>query len=128
MSLTALKRILVLFLFASLAGLFLQAVRLPQEAVANPQAPSLTFEGGSGDTPATAVIIKGAPDYVAVVAGEYQYLAKKFGKPDQDWQVAEKEVYQRGDQVYDLIRIEFPNGAKQYVFFNITPYFNKENR
>jgi hypothetical protein len=124
-SLTALKRILILFLFASLAGLFLHAIRLPQEAGASPEAPSLTFAGGSGDTPATAVIIKGAPNYVAMVAGEYQYLARKFGQPDRDWRMAKKEVYQRNGKVYDVICIEFPNNTKHEIFFNITKYFKK---
>jgi hypothetical protein len=124
-SLTALKRILILFLFASLAGLFLHAIRLPQEAGASPEAPSLTFAGGSGDTPATAVIIKGAPNYVAMVAGEYQYLARKFGQPSRDWRMAKKEVYQRNGKVYDVICIEFPNNTKHEIFFNITKYFKK---
>ena len=126
MSHKILKRIGLFFLLASLAGLFFHAVRLPQDAVATPQSqPTVTFQGGSGDTPAAAVIIAGAPDYVAVVAGEYQYLGKRFGKPNQDWQVAGKEVYQDGHKVYDLIRIEFPHGVKQYVFFDITKYFKK---
>jgi hypothetical protein len=125
MSMTALKRILLLFLFASLAGLFLHVVRLPHDAAAKPQQAALTFKGGSGDTPATAVIIAGAPDYVAVVDGEYLYLAKTFGQQDQDWRVVKKEVYQHDDQVYDVITIEFPNEARQQVFFDITKYFNK---
>ena len=125
MSLTAQKRILVLFLLASLAGLCLHAVRLPQEAVATPEASPLTFEGGSGDTPATAVIIKGAPNYVAMVAGKYQYLQKKFGQQGRDWQMAKKEVYQRHGEVYDVICIEFPNETRHDIFFNITQYFKK---
>ena len=61
----------------------------------------------------------------AVVAGEYQYLGKQFGKQDQAWQVAKKAVYQSDDKVYDLITIEFPKGAKQQLFFDITKYFKK---
>jgi hypothetical protein len=125
MSMRALKSILLLFLFASLVGLFLHVVRLPHDTVAKPQPERLTFKGGSGDTPATAVIIAGAPDYVAVVDGEYLYLAKTFGQQDQAWRVVKKEVYQHDDRVYDVIIIEFPNEARQQVFFDITKYFNK---
>jgi hypothetical protein len=117
---------LIIFLFAGLTGLFWHALKPPYDAVAQPQvAPPLTFQGGSGDTPATAVVIAHAPDYVAVVAGEYQYLEKQFGKRGQDWQVVKKEVYQTNDKVYDLITIEFPKGAKQQIFFEITTYFKK---
>ena len=125
MSLTALKRILILFLSASLAGLFLHVVKLPHDAVAKPQPARLTFKGGSGDTPATAVIVAGAPDYVAVVDGEYRYLGKTFGKQDQTWQVVKKDVYQHDDRVYDVITIEFSKEVRQQVFFDISKYFKK---
>ena len=125
MSHKTLKRIGLFFLLAALAGLFFHTVRLPQHAVITSELPPLTFSGGSGDTPATAVIVQGAPDYVAVGAGESQYLEKRFGKPNQDWQVAEKEIYEDGTKIYDLIRIEFPHSAKQSVYFDITKYFKK---
>ena len=125
MSGKSLQRIIFLFLLAGLIGLSWHTFMLPHEAVATAKPPVVTFQGGSGDTPATAVIIAGAPDYVAVVAGEYQFLAKQFGQQDQAWQVAKKEVYQADDKVYDLITIEFPKGVKQQIFFNITKYFKK---
>jgi hypothetical protein len=125
MSMRAIKSILLLFLFASLAGLFLHAVRLPHDAVAQRTPEVLTFKGGTGDTPATAVLIVGAPDYLAVVDGEYQYLAKQFGKQGQDWRVVKKEVYQHDTQVYDVITIEFPKLTRQQVFFDISKYFKK---
>ncbi|MCK9378142.1 MAG: hypothetical protein M0P73_18640 [Syntrophobacterales bacterium] len=126
MSGKALRSIILFFLVASLAGLFLHAVRLPHDVVAAPAGPAaLTFQGGSGDTPATAVIIAGAPDYVAVVAGEYQYLTQKFGRQDRAWQIEQKEVYRHDDQVCDVITIEFPHGAKQQIFFDISKYFKK---
>ena len=120
-----LKRIVLPFLFVALVGLLWHVLRLPHDAVAHQGAPVLTFQGGSGDTPATAVVIAGAPDYVAVVAGEYQYLGKQFGKQDHGWRVVKKAEYQHDNQVYDVITIEFPRGAKEQIFFNITKYFKK---
>ncbi len=126
LSARAIKRILLFLLLASLGGVFSHMVRLPQDVVAGPPPPPpLTFGGGCGDTPATAIIIQNAPDYVAVVGGEYQYLRQHFGQKDRDWQVAEKEVYQHGSQVYDLFLIQLPHGNEQYIFFDITKYFKK---
>jgi hypothetical protein len=127
MPVKALKRlVLIIFLGVGLAGLFWHALKSPYDAVAQPQAaPVMTFQGGSGDTPATAIVIAGASGYVAAVAGEYQYLEKQFGKRGQDWRVVKKEVYQHDDEVYDLITIEFPKGLKQQIFFDITKYFKK---
>jgi hypothetical protein len=125
MSRKALKRIALIFLFVGLVGLSWHTLRLPDEAIATGSPPMVTFQGGSGDTPATAVIIAGAPDYIAMVAGEYQYLGKQFGKRGQDWRLVKKEVYQHEDKVYDLVTIEFPKGAKRQIFFDITKHFKK---
>ncbi|MGO8762817.1 MAG: hypothetical protein ACLQUS_12595, partial [Desulfobaccales bacterium] len=116
-----LKRIGLFLLVASLAALFVHAVRPPHDMVATPQSrPTVSFQGGSGDTPATAVIIAGAPDYLTVAAGEYQYLGKIFGKRNRDWQVVKTEVYQHDAEVYDVITIAFSNNVKQQVFFDIS--------
>ncbi len=126
MSGKVLKRSVSLFLCAALIGLLWHAIRPTHDAVAKPEgSAALIFQGGAGDTPATAVIIVGASDYIAVVGGEYQYLSKHFGKPDHDWQIAKKEVFQHADQVYDIVTLEFPRGAKQQIFFDITKYFKK---
>jgi hypothetical protein len=119
------KSIVFIVLLAGLVALVFQMIRMPQDVVATPKAPTLTFKGGSGDTPATAVIIQGAPDYLAVVEGEYQYLAKEFGRRNRDWRVVKKEVYQHDAQVYDVITVEFPNEVRQQVFFDISKYFKK---
>jgi hypothetical protein len=125
MSSKTLKRIGLVFLAAGLAVVCFHAFRLPQDKVVPSPAPILTFKGGSGDTPATAVIIAGAPDYIAAVDGEYLYLGKKFGKRDRDWLVVKKEVYQHDPEVYDVITIEMPNEVRRMVFFDISKYFKK---
>jgi hypothetical protein len=128
MSKRALKHWAFFCLLAVVGVLCWHMLRLPQEAAAKLKDTSQQmFRGGSGDTPATAVIIVGAPDYVAVVQAEYQFLKKQFGKQDRDWQVAEKEEYQHDDKVYDLYTIEFPNDTRQMVFFDITKYFEKKH-
>jgi hypothetical protein len=125
MSGKALKHTAFLFLLAGLVGLGGHAFRTLHEAVATERAPGFTFQGGSGDTPATAVMIAGTSDYVAVVAGEYQYLGKQFGKQGQAWEVVKKEEYQHADRVYDIITVRFASGTVRQIFFDITKYFKK---
>ena len=116
----------IFFFLVILAGMVFHMTRLPQDVVAKPKPPPLTFSGGPGDTPADAVIIQNAPDYVAIVAGEYKYLRKKFGNEDRaGWRIAEKEVYQTDNKVYDQVYVEFPKGIKRCIFFDITTYFKK---
>ncbi|MEJ2673022.1 MAG: hypothetical protein P8168_12650 [Deltaproteobacteria bacterium] len=67
-----------------------------------------------------------APDYVAVVAGEYQFLRKQFGQQGKDWRLLKKEEYQDRYKVYDLFTIEIPkSGAEEMIYFDITKYFKK---
>jgi hypothetical protein len=39
--------------------------------------------------------------------------------------MAQKEVYQHNDRLYELFTVEFPQGARQQIYFNITEYFKK---
>jgi hypothetical protein len=128
MSGKVLRHLAFLFVFAVLAVLLWHTFRLPHDAVAkisDPCHPS--FRGGCGDTPGTAVVITGAPDYVSVVAAEFQYLRKQFGIRGRDWHMVKREEYQHDANVYDLITIEFPNEIRRMVFFDITKYFDKAN-
>lgn len=126
MSYKTLKRIGLLFLVAGLAVVFFHAVRLPQDAVATPQGqPKVTFQGGSGDTPATAVIIRGAADGVAGVAAEYQYLRGKFGQRDRDWRLKKQELLQENGRVFDVMRLELTDGSRRTLYFDITEFFGK---
>jgi len=128
MSGKVLKHLAFLFVFAVVAVLLWHAFRLPQDAVAKISDPChLSFQGGCGDTPGTAVVIIGAPDYISVVAAEFQFLRKQFGQRDQDWHMVKREEYQHDGKVYDLITIEFPNEIRRMVFFDISRYFNKTN-
>lgn len=126
MSGKVLKHFAFLFLFAVLAVLLWHTFRLPHDAVAKISDPCHpTFHGGCGDTPGTAVVIAGAPDYISMVAAEFQFLRKQFGKRDRDWRMVKREEYQHDGKVYDLITIEFPNEIRRMVFFDITGYFKQ---
>jgi hypothetical protein len=126
MSGKVLKNLAFLLVFAVLAALLWHTLSLPHDAVAKiKDTAHPTFQGGNGDTPGTAVVISGAPDYVSVVAAEFQFLKQKFGQRGRDWRLVKKEEYQHDGQVYDLITIEFPNEIRRMVFFNITAYFKK---
>jgi len=126
MSHKTLKKIGLFFLVASLAGLFFQALQLPQDAVAAPQSqPMVTFEGGSGDTPAAAVIIRGAADGIVGVAAEYRYLEGKFGQKMRDWRLKKQELLQENGRVFDVMHLELADGSRRTIYFDITEFFGK---
>ena len=86
---------------------------------------SVTFEGGSGESPANAVIIRGAPNSMAGVQAEYRYLKQHFGQRNLKWRLLKQYLLQTGDKTFDVITIELADGAKRIIYFDITEFFGK---
>jgi len=101
---------------------FAQAVHPAPE---KPAKPKITFRGGPGDTPATAVVISGAPNSRVGIAAEYYYLEQKFGQPNVDWKLKRQSVLHVKGRDYDRMEIELKDGGKKDVFFDITEFFGK---
>jgi hypothetical protein len=89
------------------------------------QQQSVRFEGGSGESPANAVIIRGASDNVAGVRAEYRYLHQHFGQRNLKWRLFKQELLQTGDKTFDVITIELSDGVKKIIYFDITEFFGK---
>jgi hypothetical protein len=89
------------------------------------QQQSVTFEGGTGESPANAVIIRGARDNVVGIQAEFRYLRQHFGKRNLKWRLFKQELLQTGDKTFDVITIELADGAKRIIYFDITEFFGK---
>ncbi len=87
--------------------------------------PQITFKGGPGDTPETAVVISGAADSMAGISAEYDWLARKFGRKNVDWSLRRQSVMQQQGKVYDRMEIELKDGSRKTIFFDITGFFGK---
>jgi hypothetical protein len=90
----------------------------------NDQAPSLSYEDRGGETPATSIIIHTSSHFVGVLA-EYAFLAKKFGKQDQDWKLDMHAVGGSGDRIWEMMCVRLTDGTKKTVFFDITEFHGK---
>jgi len=124
----AMKRIGFLFILISLAGIFWHVVILPQPAaMAAPGGQTtVAFEGGPGDSPETAVIIRGATNGVAGVEAEYRYLREKFGQQNRDWHLTRQALMRKGDRMFDVMHLELADGSKRTLYFDITEFFRKK--
>ncbi len=87
--------------------------------------PKITYKGGPGDTPATAVIISGAINSIAGVSAEYRYLRQKFGRENVDWNMRRQSVLQQDGKVYDQMELDLKDGSRKTVFFDIGEFFGK---
>lgn len=84
----------------------------------------VTFEGGSGDTIESAIIIKGATNGTLGLQAEYQYLTQKFGQRGIDWDL-ENQSLLRLDRYCDEMHIQLADGTQTVIFFDITDFYGK---
>ncbi len=85
----------------------------------------ITFKGGSGATPESAVVILGAPNSFAGIAAEYSYLKKTFGQENVDWNLVRQSILQQQGKVYDRMDLDLKDGSRKTVFFDIGEFFGK---
>jgi hypothetical protein len=83
------------------------------------------FTGGAGDTPETAIIIRGMPNHTRGVQAEYLYLTRRFGRRGTDWELTKQALLQVGGRSYDEMRIKLSDGTQKTIFFDITEFFGK---
>ena len=96
-----------------------------QPSPEKPAKPKISFKGGPGDTPETAVVISGAPNSRIGIDAEYYFLEKIFGRPNVDWKLKRQSVLHVKGKVFDRMELELKGGAKQDVYFDITEFFGK---
>ena len=85
----------------------------------------IVFEGGGGESPAAAVVIKGAKDIVVGIAAEYYYLEKKYGRQNVSWKLISQNLLHQQNKHFDLLIIQLGDGSQKEVYFDITEFFGK---
>jgi hypothetical protein len=80
----------------------------------------ITFGGGDGTSPETAIVILGAEGSSDGVASEYDWI----GKMRPGAQILEQALIQNGERFYDAITIRV-GGADEVIYFDITDFFGK---
>jgi hypothetical protein len=80
----------------------------------------ITFEGGDGASPETAIVILGAEGSSDGVASEYDWI----GRMRPGAQIVEQALIQNGERFYDAITIRV-GGKDEVIYFDITDFFGK---
>jgi hypothetical protein len=86
--------------------------------------PGIRFEGGSGESPEDAIVIKNAENHRAGVNAEYFYLRKRFGKRDVHWRLVVQALL-KGDKPVDRLTIELTDGSIKDIYFDVSEFFGK---
>jgi hypothetical protein len=86
----------------------------------------ITFEGGSGETPETAVVIRGATGSFRGVAAEYSYLEKRFGRRGVDWDLVQQSLVDGSDgKHFDLFTVSLKDKGQVEVYIDISEFFGR---
>ena len=91
------------------------------ETARDPRRPLITFDGGDGESPERAVIIKGARNGREGVTAEYVWIAKTHP----DWRLDRQSLI-TGTKNYDRIEYVTPQGRKT-IYFDISDFFGKHD-
>ncbi len=86
--------------------------------------PQSLFSGGNGDSFETAVVIN-AEDTFSGIDAEHEYLDRRFGKRQIDYQINKQALHERGAEAYDIFTITLSTGEVKTCYFNISKFFGK---
>ncbi len=78
----------------------------------------ITYAGGDGATPATAIIIEGAQRSSDGVPAEYAWLAQNRPLA----QVQSQALVQDGTRIFDLLTLQTGSQTEE-IYFDITAFF-----
>jgi hypothetical protein len=85
---------------------------------------AVTYEDRGGESPATAIIIHGAPDSGAGVHSEYEFLCARFGVRGHDWEMQMQELGATDGRHWDRLTIKLANGTKRTLYFDISEFYD----
>lgn len=85
----------------------------------------IRFEGGNGNTMATAVVIRGAQSELEGTYAAYAWLVNKYGKKDEGWKLVSHSHEVFAGREIDTFKIQLPNAGERVVFFDTSETFGK---
>jgi hypothetical protein len=84
----------------------------------------ISINGGPGDSKKSAVVIQ-APDSIAGIMAEYEYLENRYGIRDVDWKLFMQSLITGNGRSYDLLTIELKDGSRKSFYFDVTGFLGK---
>lgn len=59
------------------------------------------------------------------VPAEYEYLSKKFGEINKDWELESQTLVERDKKYCDKMDIILFSGTRKTIYFDITDFYGK---
>ena len=90
-----------------------------------PEPHDIRFEGGSGNTIETAIVVRGSRTALEGTYAEYAWLVNRFGAKDKGWKLISRSHTVVGGCDIDTYRIQLADGTQCTVYFDSTESFGK---
>ena len=87
---------------------------------------AITVGEGSGESPDSPLVVRGAKFDLAGIYAELAYLTEVYGQKDERWKLISHSHGRHRDRDIDTIEIELSDGRCKSVFFDITESFRKD--
>jgi len=79
---------------------------------------------GSGESFEDAIVIQ-ATSSADGVPKEYEWLEKRFGRRNRDWEMKGQFLTQHDNRMYDVIEIRLADGSEKAIHFDVSGFFGK---
>ena len=88
---------------------------------------SITYSGGTGESPAEAIVINGARNQGDGVAAEYQFIARKHGPRSTGWHLVGQTAVREKNKIIDVVEIELMGGGegRRIYYFDASKFLGK---
>jgi len=83
------------------------------------------YSNNTGRSLSDAIKITGATSHFETVDAEYRYLARRYGKKDNDYVIKEQHLICDKGRHYDILKIRLKDDEKLTIFFDITESYDK---
>jgi hypothetical protein len=83
------------------------------------------FDGGTGETVETAIVVRGARFDLEGTSAEFHWLTQTYGKKDIDWKLSSHSHGNYGGRDIDTFELRLADGTPLTVFFDCTESYGK---
>lgn len=83
------------------------------------------FSDNSGGSMKDAIVVTGAKTHYESVVAEQNYVESRMKKTGRQFTIAEQVLLKDGKKVYDVVKIDYPDGSCTTLFFDITEPYNR---
>ena len=82
-----------------------------------------TYSQNEGTSFDDAILIDDVDTHMEGIRAEKLWIANRYGVQNVDWFQVQQQLRFKNGRPYDILTIEFPDGDREDIYFDITVFF-----